>query len=1254
MYKFESNGSNRSSRARFRFVFATGEDRYPEVDDDLFALSSLRFDLNTVFVPSYHRVDEEEKTRVASFDPLDYQCVAVRVSSSKVDDILLCHNGSLLPAYVIAASGLIKEAIYEPFGLVEDGKEYTYSDLLLLFGDEQTAKQPESFAPTKQGKVANLGYFTPSPSEDDEEYEEPAEKVEVPSYFAASSKKSFKNTFSKRITSQKQEEEAEEDDSPAPKVEVVRPSFVPSSSKKPKAIRDPKGDRLSPATREPDETPKPFDIKKVKQAFSPYSKKAVPNLNANPNYRPPKQARGMCFAQYDFRPNPRKPILSHLSQLVGPYRDEYVLSMATKALSRISEARFYNNAIFSPVPETDDKIYSLLKPFEADKWVPLVALTDQNKSQVGAMLLCLGEDPSLVINLCPDRKTGIIFAYSDHGCTVEGQFSSATFFDLYSRSQRSPEAVEEKPKPKPKREEPKSEPEETQNKDEIDEAISDYIDQEKEERRVFASAYFLKSAKQLYSDHPEAEQEITELIHRLLTYSEPALNQMLSSRNNKEIKQTGKVRKFRLNGSQYKAARVFYRRGYDFSSTGEFSDRFYCASDFFLLDICPPSRHDQQGEFAELLLSRLNTDNLYERMLLKRGNSKEIDSIAYPSKRQFALVKSLVSLPPLAFIGSAGTGKTLLSIENCLCLQGEGRTLYLTYEPSLRDYAADKLQEMGHGDVVCHTFISLSTAELGEHELSFEEDFLSFFSTYLSRYRKSEKTFAALSADKEEQGRIAYLYIRGYLFGSDSNAVKRMKKADFCAYLTSEEGYPLDVAEAVYDLGEDYQREIRRLGKLTDNDLASLLLQKKRKSLSFDSIIIDEYQDLTPLQFLSLLDYLPDSKLIPLYLYGDENQSVNPTIFSLSKANQLLYSHFGRPISIDTHRLSGSYRTGPSLLGFINGMKAIKRDRIGAQKAILDEPETSFRLDADDLFVSYLDIGSDLCPLVSLAFKSNEDFVFLFPSSESCERAKEAVKGKLEGIGDYADTSFLPIEQAKGREWDGVILVDFLTEFGPEFAECLSGEQKKGRHVTSLRMMFNRLYVGLTRAKNRILITESNAPKGSFDKLLSSLQKFRLEDVRSIFSNSIDPERWKSHGKILLHGGDYEGARRAFVRALPDPEAKSLLSKAEFYIDNMAKLGRHESGDWQSRFIDFLIQEKDYRNLERAYLDLGLNAKLDFLSQVRADDRKAALSSFRKIVEKSTFHEKTFFFTLLSYSYMRDIIGKDKMLKKEEKEDGKR
>ena len=185
MYKFESNGSNRSSRVRFRFVFTTGEDRYPEVDDDLFALSSLRFDLNTVFVPSYHRVDEEEKRRVASFDPLDYQCVAVRVSSSKVDDILLCHNGSLLPAYVITASGLIKEAIYEPFGLVEDGKEYTYSDLLLLFGDEQTAKQPESFAPTKQGKVANLGYFTPSPSEDDEEYEEPAEKVEVPSYFAA-------------------------------------------------------------------------------------------------------------------------------------------------------------------------------------------------------------------------------------------------------------------------------------------------------------------------------------------------------------------------------------------------------------------------------------------------------------------------------------------------------------------------------------------------------------------------------------------------------------------------------------------------------------------------------------------------------------------------------------------------------------------------------------------------------------------------------------------------------------------------------------------------------------------------------------------------------------------------------------------------------------------------------------------------------------------------------------------------------------
>lgn len=1194
---------------RLRYDPDTDNDLCPGLEKRLAAFTELCFRSGHAAYPRNYELLEQDNEDLLSFSLADWAIVAYEVDEKGTPlFVLLAHLGGFIPSYVVnLANGEIAVALFEEYRVLAQGKHYWLRELRALFDD-----------PDYVPRVSPRQRVKPDYDEEEEEANVP----EVQGYFQSNAKKKIRNLgYSPRNV----EEEDEEEAAGQPVIPSFTPSFTPGSSKKPKRITG----SFKPK-------PVPVNIEQFKKpAFEAGRKGPIPNLEANPNYRkkPSNRTYVKITPTYDFRPGAAVSRNTYY-QLVGTPANYSIKSRIEKELSN-GKPEFDDHCIYCPrAIAPGDPVFDLLADFHPEDYAILAAVGNQAKVASQVLLRHISE-PMFYLVLQLGRKNSLpILAYSSIDVSIDNHFVSGNFLYSIYEKENAVEQMAQEAEPvvsEPIAEEPiapaAAEPvlDEEMVEEEEREVDFDLV----EERRLFRCFRFQTSLAKLIDKHPEAEEEIANLEKELITLSEPAFRQLLGSRNHKQIK---KIHKFRLKGIDYAAARVFFIFGSDAAHYPCLANRNFFPSDVLLLDIIPHEQHDQQGEWAAFWEARLkeNRSLQLERVFLD-VNKKKTDSIAYPSEKQFSLLRNASLLPPVAFIGSAGTGKTILSLQNCLDLQGNGSVLYLTYEPALRDYAEKKLSEMWANNVECYTYAELASSELAGAKLADEAYFHSFLLDYLDKRPPLSKKLKAIGGTRAAQASRVYLYLRGLMFGSKECAQSsKLRQEQFLSKMADEPSISNELASVIYEVGSAYDKHLKKAGLTTDNLLAYRLINKKKRSHSFNAVVLDEYQDLTELQFISLLPYLgsKETRRLSLYLYGDENQCVNPTIFSLSRANAALTEYFDYPFKISTLSLDGSYRSGPNLLAFINKLKTIKKESIGAQKQELDAEEKSLREDQEDLFVAYIEEKGKFADIVKVAAASDADIVFLFPSPSSCKAKKVSLKSIEDStVQSYIQSSFLSVGEAKGREWDAVVLVDFLSEFGEEFAACLEGKDSSTHASTIHRMMFNRLYVGLTRARNQILLYEEDVPNISKEKLLASLEPLPFEDYRSLFSDIVDPKHWIAHGKRLLAERDYLGAKRAFERVKEEEEGERLLKIAEKYVYFEDCLNRRDPSAWQSDYINFLLSQNDLAHLHDLYRRLGQPEKADLLHLTHTSQEEGdVVGLFRKVVEQSTFLEKAAFF----------------------------
>ena len=280
--------------------------------------------------------------------------------------------------------------------------------------------------------------------------------------------------------------------------------------------------------------------------------------------------------------------------------------------------------------------------------------------------------------------------------------------------------------------------------------------------------------------------------------------------------------------------------------------------------------------------------------------------------------------PPLILVGSAGSGKTALTLEKLK--HAEGEVLYVTHSAYLAQSARDLYYAHGFEHpgqdasfLSFREFVESIRVPAGR-EASWRD-----FAAWFARMRQAFRDIDAHQAFEEIRGVIA------------ARAGGVLSRADYLALGVRQSIFPVDARERLYDLFDKYQAWLMEAGLF---DLG-LVAQASRALAAprYDFVVVDEVQDLTPAQLDLVLATL--KKPGHFLLCGDSNQIVHPNFFSWSQVKSLFWRDPELARRQELAVLTANFRNGREATRVANTLLKIKHRRFGS----IDR-ESNFLVDA--------------------------------------------------------------------------------------------------------------------------------------------------------------------------------------------------------------------------------------------------------------------------------------------------------------------
>jgi len=479
--------------------------------------------------------------------------------------------------------------------------------------------------------------------------------------------------------------------------------------------------------------------------------------------------------------------------------------------------------------------------------------------------------------------------------------------------------------------------------------------------------------------------------------------------------------------------------------------------------------------------------------------------------------------PPLIVVGSAGSGKTALTLEKLK--HAEGEVLYVTQSAYLARnarelYYANGFEREGQEAtfVSYREFVESIRVPAGR-EVSWRE-----FSGWFMRMRQGQ-------AFKDIDGHQAFEEIRGVIAARAGGVLARQ---DYLALGVRQSIFPEDERGRLYDLFEKY-REWLAEAKLYDLNLLAhdwLALAAPR----YDFVMVDEVQDLTTAQLALVLKTLkkPDHFM----LCGDSNQIVHPNFFSWSQVKTLFWRDEEAARRQELRVLTANFRNGLETTRLANTLLKIKQRRFGSidresnflVQAVGDDPGQATLMEDKDAAKRELD----------RAIQKSTQFAVLVMRDEDKAAAREWFSTPL----------LFSIHEAKGLEYENIVLYRFVSSHRREFAEITEGvtprdletdaleyrraRDKSDKSLEVYKFFVNALYVALTRAVRNLYLIESDTAHPVFDLL-----GLRLGDSPSrVEAKQSSLEEWQKEAHKLELQGKQEQAeaiRRTILKQTPPP-----------------------------------------------------------------------------------------------------------------------
>jgi len=505
-------------------------------------------------------------------------------------------------------------------------------------------------------------------------------------------------------------------------------------------------------------------------------------------------------------------------------------------------------------------------------------------------------------------------------------------------------------------------------------------------------------------------------------------------------------------------------------------------------------------------------------------DGKAADRLEYlhPQRQRFHLLDRTLSFDdeqdailgmrtPLVVIGSAGSGKTVLTLEKLKQLRGD--VLYTTLSPYLTQNARD-LYYSRHYSNEQQNVAFLCFRELVEsiripegRELTYG-DFVNWF-----------KSLRGSTPIKD--GHKLFEEINGVLTGGNVN-----KEA-----LTREEYQDLGIRRSiftaedrheVYTLFERYRRFLDERGFFDLNIVAQRNLPLCKPQ--YDFVVVDEIQDLTNTQLNMILRLL--RRWDRFILCGDSNQIVHPNFFSWSGLKSMFYeqrlgsSNRARQI---TRVLVNNYRNLRNVTALANRLLKVKNARFGSV-----DHESNYLVTC----VSENDGAVELLP--------DRDRVLRDIDTRTSRSMRTAVlvprdDDKAGAAAHFSTPLLFSIQEAKGLEYDNIVLYNFVSVCRDEFntivdgvdASDLEGEltyarakDKSDKSLEEYKFFINALYVALTRAVQNLYIVEQDTGH----RLCRLLGLSVAGDKVGVRADHSSAEEWKQEAARLAAQGKKEQA----------------------------------------------------------------------------------------------------------------------------------
>ncbi len=469
------------------------------------------------------------------------------------------------------------------------------------------------------------------------------------------------------------------------------------------------------------------------------------------------------------------------------------------------------------------------------------------------------------------------------------------------------------------------------------------------------------------------------------------------------------------------------------------------------------------------------------------------------------LQDSIYSLfPPLIIVGSAGSGKTALVLEKLKELPGE--IAYISLSKFLVENASKIYYSSGFDNEKQEVeFLSLHNYLSGWEKPKGKEVTFRQFNSWFFRYAQTVRI--------NEPYRV-YEEFKGVITGSPVHTAW-LSQAEYLELGVKQSIFSTVERERLYPVFLKYLEWLNESNLYDSNILCYQYLEKIKPR--YDYVVVDEVQDITNIQLKSILQSLKHKN--HFILTGDSNQIVHPNFFSWSKVKSYFYEAGDNEKQIKI--LQTNYRNSLSVVELGNNLLKIKTNRFGS----IDR-ESNYLIGTVSknkgevlLFPDDEKKKSEL----NRRTQNSTHYAVIVPNNEQKNEAQRFFKTPL----------IFSVQEAKGLEYENVILMNFVSNNETEFREIIKGVTASDLHKEDLvynrasdkhdkdaeiyKFYINSFYVAITRAVKNIYLFEKQPrhPALQLLQMQANKEELKVTEAKSTLKEWLaEAQRLEDQGKL--------------------------------------------------------------------------------------------------------------------------------------------